>query len=137
MEFRIKVEDRTPERMAKLETALGFFVVDGGRLLERRMKASMLTGKSGRRYKRGKDSIHVASAPGESPADDSGNLLGSIDLQKVSDLEAVLGTPVEYAAFLETGTSRMAARPMWEKTAKEALPTLETLLRTLVKEARA
>ena len=137
MNFTIKVEDHTPERMNKLESVLGRFVVEGGRLLERKMKSAMLTGKSGRRYKRGKDSIHIASAPGEAPADDSGNLLGSIDLQEISDLEAVLGTPVEYGMFLETGTSRMAARPMWEKTAKEALPTLETLLRTLVKEARA
>lgn len=137
MNFTIKVENHTPERMNKLELLLGFFVGEGGRLLERKTKSAMLTGKSGRRYKRGKDSIHIASAPGEAPADDSGNLLGSIDLVEVSQLEAVLGTPAEYAPPLETGTSRMAARPMWEKTAKEALPTLERLLRKVVKEARA
>jgi hypothetical protein len=50
-----------------------------------------------------------------------------------STLEAKIGTPVEYAAYLEHGTSRMAPRPVWERTAKEAIPTLEKMLKKAVR----
>lgn len=122
-EIRVTVEDRTPELFQKLEAAIGRFVRKGIGFMDDRVRASMGEPKTGRQY--GK---HRASAPGESPAIDSGNLVGSIQQIFPSTLEALVGTPVEYAIFLEQGTSRMAARPLWEKTRTESLPTLEGLL---------
>lgn len=111
--------------MQKLEAAIGRFVVKGAAYVEGQLKSSMAAPKSGRRY--GK---HVASAPGESPAVDSSNLIGSIHtLIAANRLEAKVGTPVQYAVFLEEGTSKMAPRPLWEKTAKDSLPTLENMLK--------
>ncbi len=135
MSTKITVEDHTPERFAKLERGLEKFVKAGSPYIEGQLKAEMLEGKHGRSYRRGKESVHVASAPGEAPADDSGNLLSSIDVVERSSLERVVGTAVEYSNYLEAGTSRMAPRPMWEKTAKDSLPTLESLLEGIVTEA--
>ena len=124
----ITVKDSTPELFQKLEKAVGRFVRKGAVYIEGELKASMAEPKSGRAYPRGKDGVHIASAPGESPAVDSGNLTGSIAVLMESTLEARIGTPIEYAAYLEEGTSRMAPRPLWERTAKESLPTLEKML---------
>jgi hypothetical protein len=124
----ITVNDRTPELFQKMQAALNRFVRKGAFYIEGRLKASMAEPKSGRAYRRGKEGVHIASAPGESPAVDSGNLTGSITVLMENTLEAKIGTPVEYALFLEEGTSRMAPRPLWERTAKESLPTLESML---------
>lgn len=122
-EIRVTVEDRTPELFQKLDAAIGRFVRKGIGFMEGRVKASMAEPKTGRQY--GK---HRASAPGESPAVDSGNLIGSIQQIFPSTLEGRVGTNVEYAIYLEQGTARMAARPLWEKTRTESLPTLEQML---------
>lgn len=136
MNFDVDIKitrDRTPELMQKLDAAIGRFVRKGAGYIEGELKTSMTAAKSGKQYKRGKDGIHIASAPGESPAVDSSNLIGSIQQIFPSTLEAKIGTNVEYAVMLEAGTSRMAARPLWEKTAKDALPTLEKMLAEEVK----
>ncbi len=122
----IKVtNDDTPELFQKLEAGLGRFVKKGSAYIEGQLKVSMAGAKSGRMY-----GTHQASAPGESPAVDSGNLAGSISVIMASSLEAKIGTNVEYATYLENGTSRMAQRPLWEKTATESIPMLEEILRT-------
>lgn len=124
----VSVKDRTPELFQKLEKAVGRFVRKGALYIEGQLKSSMAEPKSGRAYPRGKEGTHIASAPGESPAVDSGNLTGSIAVIIENSLEAKIGTPVEYAIYLEEGTDRMAARPLWERTATESLPTLESML---------
>jgi HK97 gp10 family phage protein len=99
-----------------------------GYQMENEIKMSFTTG-SGREYKRG-GKIHVASAPGDPPAVDTGRLRASISTNwsgggergedQVGDpggerggdvFKVVVGTNVKYAPFLEFGTSRMAARP--------------------------
>lgn len=67
----------------------------------------------GRTYiRRGR--VHVASAPGEPFATDTGRLRSSITSDLGVDeqgLVARVGSDVEYAPFVELGTSRMEARP--------------------------
>lgn len=127
-EIVVKIEDKTPELFQKMEAAIGRFVRKGAAFIEGALKTSMAEPKSGGRY-----GDHIASAPGESPAVDSGNLIGSITQIFPSTLEAKIGTPVEYALYLEDGTGRMAARPLWQRTATESLPTLEAMLRDELK----
>jgi hypothetical protein len=63
--------------------------------------------KTGRQY--GK---HQASAPGEAPATNTGRLIQSILWQLGHQgISAEVGSPLDYASYLETGTKRMAARP--------------------------
>jgi len=132
----VTVKDKTPELMQKVEAALGRFVRKGTAYIEGELKTSMAEPKSGRRYKRGKDKVHIASAPGESPAVDSSDMTNSFEMLFPSMLEGKVGTPAEYALLLEEGTDRMDPRPLWEKTAQESLPTLENLLRAELQTAQ-
>lgn len=126
--IRVKVDNKTPELMQKLEGAVSRFVRKGAAYIEGEAKSSMAETKSGEEYERKGGKVHVASAPGESPANDSSNYTGTIQPIFESTLEAKIGTPVEYANYLEEGTENMEERPLWEKTVEEVLPTLETLL---------
>lgn len=53
---------------------------------------------------------------------DTGNLKNSIATDIVKPLEAVVGTGVEYAEFVEYGTSRMAAQPYMTPAAEVVKP---------------
>lgn len=55
--------------------------------------------------------IFLRSTPGQFPARDSGRLLASIKTAQTTT-EAVIGTNVEYAQYLRTGTRKMARRKM-------------------------
>lgn len=70
---------------------------------------------SGRTYRRGKR-VHVASAPGEFPNTDFGELVRSAFWEKRGDMQAAWGFTSKHAKPLELGTSRMAARPMLRPT---------------------
>lgn len=64
-----------------------------------------------RRIKGGARRRHQASAPGQSPANRTGNYRKSFDFEVRGEHELVVGATAPYAGFLELGTSRMAARP--------------------------
>ncbi len=136
MSITVTVKDKTPELFQKLEAAIGRFVVKGAGYIQGELRARLSEPGSGRVYRRG-GRTHQASAPGESPFNDSSNLTGSIEtILGANMLEAKIGTPVGYALWLEDGTSRMAARPLWERTATESLPTLENMLQQEVAGSR-
>ena len=70
------------------------------------MKKSISSGaKSGRKY-----GNHTSSAPGQSPANWTGELIRSIKVQKDKNKSFVYVT-AKYAEFLEFGTSKMRPRP--------------------------
>ena len=90
---------------------LGKAVMAGGFVLETAVKISMsASSHSGIVY-----GGHRASKEGETPAVDTGILVNSINTELVSSdatsAWAQVGTGVEYAEFLEFGTSRMGPRP--------------------------
>lgn len=73
---------------------------------------------------------HRASAPGEPPAPDTGRLRNSTaaDQQVKVEGDAVTGrvvANVEYAAALELGTERMAARPFLSRLKSDHGPALK------------
>lgn len=91
-------------------------------IVEGRAKALVLEPpKTGRLYKRGKKTTHQASAPGEAPASDTGNLAGSIT-QDVSafDLECRVSAETPYAEALEYGTTKMEPRPFMRRALTES-----------------
>lgn len=75
------------------------------------MRLSFSKPKSGRLYRRGRTTVHQASAPGEPPAVDTGFLTNSIQVATPGPLTAEIQIPAEYAAYLELGTRRIAPRP--------------------------
>lgn len=86
-----------------------------------RMRLLMRQPKTGREYKKRQRTtgqlifdafrIHRASAPGEAPAVDEGNLIRSIGVRIVSALKGIVTVADKKASYLEEGTARMAARP--------------------------
>lgn len=115
--------------------------VEAGRIVQRtalkvhrNIALSFAAPKGGREYRRG-NKVHVASAPGEAPAIDTGNLAGTVQSQMVDDLHAIVFTNAPYAPVLEYGGVKMAARPfMAPALALEAEPfeqAMERLLRSL------
>jgi hypothetical protein len=63
---------------------------------------------------------HSPSSPGAYPGVISGRLIGSIDYQ-ASGREGELFSEVDYAGYLTTGTSKMAARKMLPDALDESL----------------
>jgi hypothetical protein len=93
--------------------------------LQKRIRKKLSKEGSGRWYFRGRNGskAHQASAPGEPPAADSGNLMNSWQAAKkvapktagknrvLRMFPANVGSAVQYGWFLEMGTSKMLARP--------------------------
>ena len=63
-----------------------------------------------------------ASAPGQYPMSDTGRLMGNIKtiLATPANIRAKVGTNIIYGAYLEFGTSKMAARPWLERSFRQA-----------------
>jgi phage gpG-like protein len=63
-----------------------------------------------------------ASAPGEYPMSDTGRLAGNIETIEAtrSNIQAKVGTNIIYGAYLEFGTSKMAARPWLQRSFRQA-----------------
>lgn len=85
----------------------------------------------GRRYKRGKK-WHTASAPGQPPATDTGDLMNHVVSQASRTFVEIgeSGTRKEHGKHLEYGTSRMAARPWLMPAVEKHLPRLEGMIAT-------
>jgi HK97 gp10 family phage protein len=132
--------DKTPKLIAALSgDRLGQAVVAGGFVLETAVKTSMsASSHTGRVYTRG-GRKHQASAPGETPAVDYGILVNSIATELASsskaDAWAQVGTGVEYAEFLEFGTSKMAARPFMRPGYDNNEAKIKETIRKFAKQA--
>lgn len=64
---------------------------------------------------------HKASAPGEYPVTDTGRLVNSVDYQMTGPREGKLISDIVYAAYLTSGTFKMAPRKMLVEALEEAL----------------
>ena len=78
------------------------------------------SGQQVRRSKQGGGTYtHTAAAKGQAPNTDTGNLVASIAVEKVGNAKYHIGSGLDYAEFLEFGTSKMGARP-WLQPAMQA-----------------
>lgn len=80
-----------------------------------------------RRYQRGpatgrRYGAHIASAPGEAPATDTGRLASSVQFRRIGRMESEVFTDVFYGAMLEWGTQNIDQRPAWRPAAMEIQP---------------
>lgn len=99
---------------------LSFFRSD--RRVFRRTFTSLTNEKTTVGYK-----VHRASAPGQSPASDSGRLAGSVRATRLGFMSVKVATSVRYAAVLDNGSSKrkIAARPFFRVTVEEFKPLLK------------
>lgn len=111
--FETDYSDKAPKALAIVK-GLQLVVRDYAGEILNYIKHSMQLPKTGLPYSRPGGTVHIASAPGEAPAVDTGTLINSLAIQHddfgLSAEIGVFGDPY-YAGFLEKGTSRMEARP--------------------------
>lgn len=113
--------NRFPEIANKLPRETKALVAQTAFKVEAKEKLSMaVETKTGREYMR-HGRVHTASAEGEAPAVDTGNLVNSIRVFfQNRGLTGIIRAAADYATFLEFGTLRMAARPF-------AIPAAESV----------
>jgi len=71
---------------------------------------------------------HVPSKPGQPPMRDTGNLQAHIETSQPEPFVAQVTSSAAYAAPLEFGTSKMAARPYMRPARDKVLPVAERIL---------
>lgn len=79
---------------------------------------------------------HVPSKPGEPPKRDTGVLDGNIETVQISPLKVEVSSNAPYAAALEFGTSRMAARPYMRPAVEKTRPKVLELVQLAVRRAK-
>ena len=97
----------------ELEVPFQEVVKGGGQLIRTEAIKSIQTGaKTGIVYEKyNPRRTHRASAPGESPASDTGNLVSKIMVKQKDKNTTQVESGADYSAFLEYGTSKMLPRP--------------------------
>ena len=88
-------------------------VMGGAQLIRGEAIKSIQTGaKSGRIYEKyNPRRTHRASAPGQAPASDTGNLVRNIAVKMESRDQVAVVSSAPYSQYLEFGTSKMLPRP--------------------------
>ena len=96
-----------------LEKPFREVIVGGAQLIRGEAIKSIQSGpKSGRIYEKyNPRRTHRASAPGQAPASDTGNLVRNIAVKMESRDQVAVVSSAPYSQFLEFGTSKMLPRP--------------------------
>lgn len=136
MSVKVRVDNRTKRAKKmiedKYEKGLKEVVFRAANYVQNEAKMSIQGGtKTGRIYQKyNPRRTHQASAAGEPPATDTGYLVNNIALDVDGDmLGASIESKAEYSAFLEFGTSKMAARPFLHPAVAITRPLVNRLLR--------
>ena len=122
-----------------LEKPFREVIVGGAQLIRAEAIKSIQSGpKSGRVYEKyNPRRTHKASAPGQAPASDTGNLVRNIVVkQENPDLVKVESNAI-YSSFLEFGTSKMLARPfLFAATERSRKKIAQAVFNRVVKEIK-
>ena len=111
----------------------------GGQLIRGEAIRSIQTGpKSGRTYEKyNPRRTHKASAPGQAPASDTGNLVSQI-MSVADGKNTLVESRAEYSKFLEFGTSKMLQRPfLFPASEKSTKKIVQVLIQKLNKVAES
>ena len=109
----------------------------GGQLIRGEAIRSIQSGpKSGRTYEKyNPRRTHKASAPGQAPASDTGNLVSQI-MSVADGKDTLVESRAEYSKFLEFGTSKMLPRPfLFPASEKSTKKIVQVLIQKLNKVA--
>ena len=119
MDIKINVKnlDKVLSQLSRLnkelEKPFQEVVKGGGQLIRAEAVKSIQSGaKSGIVYEKyNPRRQHRASAPGQAPASDTGNLVSKIRVKQKNPNTTQVESGADYSAFLEYGTSKMQPRP--------------------------
>lgn len=110
---RVFIQIEKSARVTERALRKSFYYI-GKDLVSSASKSILKKPKSGRVYlirRGGRLRRHQASAPGEAPANFTGNLRRSLDFIVQGSKEMTFGADADYAKFLELGTRKMEKRP--------------------------
>ncbi len=105
-------------------------LLDAGEMIQKEAQISITEGAQS-----GKG--HVASRPGEPPNNNLGTLANHIESVRVAPLKVEVSSNAPYAAHLEYGTSKMAARPYMEPAVAKVRSELPGIFSAAVKRGIA
>lgn len=114
----------------RLPQAANEIVTETVENIESNTKEDMAGPKSGRWY-----GSHQASAPGESPAIDTRELIESIG-HEVRGTEGEVYADAEHAFYMEYGTTTIAPRPFFSTFAEQERPVFMGKMRNLESRLR-
>tara|TARA_R110002126_G_scaffold156963_1_gene304388 strand:- start:63 stop:512 length:450 start_codon:yes stop_codon:yes gene_type:complete len=146
MDFTIKTSNLKKvmsqlNRLGKdMEQPFQEIVKGGGQLIRGEAIKSIQTGaKSGVMYQMyNPRREHRASAPGQAPASDTGNLVSKIIVKQKSKNITNEESNADYSAYLEYGTSKMQPRPFmlpaFEKSKKPILDAVFNRVKRKIEE---
>ena len=146
MDIKFKVSNlkKVLSQLDKLEKDMEIpfqeIVKGGGQLIRTEAIKSIQTGsKSGVLYQMyNPRREHRASAPGQAPASDTGNLVSKIIVRQKSQDVTSVESNADYSAFLEYGTSKMDPRPFmlpaFEKSKKPILNAVFNRVKKKIEE---
>ena len=141
IKFSVKNLKKVLSQLDKLEKDMEVpfqeIVKGGGQLIRTEAIKSIQTGaKSGVIYQMyNPRREHRASAPGQSPASDTGNLVSQIIVKQKTRNITNVESNANYSAFLEYGTSKMQPRPfMLPAFEKSKKPILDATFRRVVRK---
>ena len=132
-----KVLSQLDKLQNDMEIPFQEIVKGGGQLIRAEAIRSIQTGsKSGVMYQMyNPRREHRASAPGQAPASDTGNLVSKITVKQKSLNVVHVESNADYSAFLEYGTSKMEARPfMFPAFEKSKKPILNAVFNRVIKK---
>jgi hypothetical protein len=116
MKFEVKID--VPAITSEITKVASKVVREAAFLIKQKMLFSFSQPKSGRTYRRG-NRVHIASAPGEAPAVDTGFLSNSIQTEFPDATTGIVTVGAEYGEILETIRNRPFVRPSIEATIEE------------------
>ena len=122
-----------------LETPFREVIAGGAQLIRGQAIRSIQTGpKSGRIYEKyNPRRTHRASAPGQAPASDTGNLVSQIRVREENKDLIKVESNALYSSFLEFGTSKMLARPFLFPASERSRPKIaQAVFNRVVKEIK-
>ena len=144
IEINVKNLDKVLGQLKKLNKQLEpdfqEVVKGGGQLIRGEAVKSIQSGaKSGIVYEKyNPRRTHRASAPGQAPASDTGNLVSKITIRQDGKDKTNVESNADYSAFLEYGTSKMEPRPFmlpaFEKSKKPIINAVFNRVKRKIEE---
>jgi len=135
-----RVEFRTNVKRvnAAIESGARKNAEQAAELFRQELDKTLRGNRSGREYRvpGGTSRTYTASAPGEPPARRTGTLAQSFTAVETSPGRMLVGSPLMYAKWLETGTKHMRPRPYFRKTFDANRRRIKAVLSRQVIEGR-
>lgn len=123
--YGVELEDRVGAVVQAVATTA---MSDAKKAVERGSRSGRIYNRNGKK--------HQASAPLESPKNDTGKLASSFYYKQKNKMSAEIGSELDYAYYLEYGTMNIKPRPTWILVSFAAKIMLDKKIDALLKRLK-